>query len=1285
MIIRWLLLVSYLSLALLSQPSTAKKDEPKITATKVEKEPVNLFYFEDSDTIVFQDLGSDNVVRSFDGGETWETVEGKDGSMNGQVVQLIQHPYDKNRAYALGARGKHWITTDQAKTWQAFELNAIPSLLEQLPLAFNGWNSGKVIFQGTQCAGFRCVERAFYTTDDFTTVTPLRDNNLGCSWAAGHPQFAQDLDTSDDIENRILCVVPGLKDPFGHANRLVFSDDFFKSNEEGVEVKLQHGRPVTGIISTAAVKKFLVAAARSEGTDELALYVTDDTKVWHRAEFGSHRLEQGAYTLLESTNYSLQVDVLTTERENAMGMLFTSNSNGTYFTRNIEHTNRNSIGLVDFEKVAGIQGIVLVNTVKNWEDVEESSIEKKKVISRISFDDGRTFQPLKIGDKKLHLHSVTAFANIGRVFSSPAPGLVMGVGNTGDHLKEYSHGHLYISDDAGVTWREALDGPYKYEFGDQGAVVMAVSDDGSTNKIKFSIDHGKEWESASLDEKIYPRILTTTPDSTSLKFLLIGTTTKDGEGGKYVIHSIDFSGLHGRKCEDDDFEKWPARLDDNGESDCLMGHKQFFKRRKANADCFVDEEFKDPQPIFESCKCSAEDFECDYNFVRSDDRESCLPVPPFSAPEGECKKPTDTYIGPSGWRLIPGNTCIRDGGKNLDKEIERSCNGTSGTPEAGTIGVTKQTIDTSSVREYYYLERKSSNKGADETIVLRSHENDLYVTHDHGKNWEKQQTGESITEIIPHPYFSGHVFFLTSGTKGFYSMDYAYADSLKSFKAPTKRNKAGLPALTFHPQFKDFLMWTGAADCDTRDCHSEAYISKNRGAEWDLILRYVKKCEFASREDREDSKDLVFCEQYENENQNHALQLRSSDNWFASSNLHFEEVIDFATMSEFIVVASRDLENTNSLKASASVDGRIFADAEFPVNLDVPVQRAYTVLDSSTHAVFLHVTVNGGEGTAYGSLIKSNSNGTSYALSLNGVNRNDNGYVDFEKMQGLEGVAVVNVVGNMGEVEKKGAAKKLKSMITHNDGAQWGLLAPPEKNADGKGFGCSAKDGKGTDKCSLHLHGYTERKDSRDTFSSGSAIGLMMGVGNVGEYLSGMDDADTFLTRDGGITWKSVKKGRHMWEYGDSGSVIVIVPESEPTKVIYYSLDEGDTWEEFQFSDEEMDIADISTLPSDTSKNFLLWGENKGGSGKRNKVVTVNLDFSGIRDRSCTLDENLDGKDEYYIWEPKHPLQENNCLFGHREQYHRKKPEAQCWNNWPEPHLHSIGTNCTCTRADYEW
>jgi photosystem II stability/assembly factor-like uncharacterized protein len=1277
MIRRWFSLASILLLGVLAQIGTAKKsDGPTVATKKLNYEPIIPFYFENSETILFQSSGTGEVFRSFDGGVNWDIIEDEAGDIKGNVWSIQPHPYDNQRAYILGRHGQHWITTDQAKTWRRFELNAAPSMLNYV-LTFHGGDSKKVIFHGEQCSHFNCAERAFYTLDDFETVEPLREAIRGCTWAVGTPEFVDSMpDIADELANRVFCIVRGLKVPFAYAYRLMYSDDFFREDEDGVEVKLNEGRPVAGVVNMAAVKKYLVTAAKSQGTDELALYVSDDAKIWHRAEFGNHKLEEDAYTILEGTNYSIQVDVMNTNRLVNMGVLFTSNSNGTYFTRNIEHTNRNIQGLVDFEKIANVQGIVLVNVVDNWEEVEQEAADKK-VVSRVSFDDGRTFQPLKVKDKDLHLHSVTAFANIGRVFSSPAPGIVMGVGNTGSRLQDYTKdGDLYVSDDAGVTWRQALEKPHKYEIGNKGAVIMAIQDDGKlAKKIRYSINHGKDWESFELEKGIHPFILTTTSDSTSLKFLLIGFVNED----EWYMHSLDFSGMHERKCENDDFEKWPARLDENGEPDCLMGHKQYYRRRRSDADCFVAEDFKDPEPIFEPCKCTAEDFECDFNFVRSEDRKECVSATPLRVPEGKCKTPDDTFKGPSGWRLIPGDACIRDGGEELDKEIERPCKDAHKTPsgDAKAVSSTKHTFDAKLFSEYYYLERAGSSRGEDETIVMRTSDDELFITQDHGKTWERKLKGEKVREIVPHRFINDRAFFLTDGKKQHYTIN--RAETIDSFLAPADRYPRR--ALAFHPKFKDWMIWTGVTNCDSlsESCSKNAYITKNRGDNWEVLLRTVEKCEFMTREDREESDDLIFCDQHENENPKEARLLLSSADFFATSEVPLKDIIDFATMAEFIIVAAKNPDNEDSLKVDSSVNGREFADAKFPPNFDVPVQLAYTVLDSSSHSVFLHVTVNNDPEHAYGSIIKSNSNGTSYALSISGVNRNDAGYVDFEKMQGLEGVAVVNVVANP-EDTKKGKDKKLRTKITHNDGAQWTLIAPPAKDADGKSYACGSNE-KPTDQCSLHLHGYTERRDPRDTFASASAIGLMFGIGNVGDSLTTKDEANTYFTRDGGLTWREVKKGNYKWEFGDQGSVLVLVEEMKPTRIVYFSVDEGETWEEYEFSDKEMIVESISTVPSDTSKNFLLWGMDTDSK----KLATVNLDFSGLRDRTCELDEASGEGEDYYLWEPKHPLQEGNCLFGHVEQYHRKKPSSHCWNDWSEPHVHRIAHNCTCAREDFEW
>jgi hypothetical protein len=71
--------------------------------------------------------------------------------------------------------------------------------------------------------------------------------------------------------------------------------------------------------------------------------------------------------------------------------------------------------------------------------------------------------------------------------------------------------------------------------------------------------------------------------------------------------------------------------------------------------------------------------------------------------------------------------------------------------------------------------------------------------------------------------------------------------------------------------------------------------------------------------------------------------------------------------------------------------------------------------------------------TPWGNILKSNSNGTYFGVSIENVNRNNGGFVDFEKFAGLNGVAMVNVVANPAEATLTGR-KILQTRITHNDG-----------------------------------------------------------------------------------------------------------------------------------------------------------------------------------------------------------------------------------------------------------
>ncbi|KAI1499629.1 vacuolar protein sorting [Biscogniauxia marginata] len=1271
------------------------KDEPNIVFTEFENPPNNLNYFKGSNVLLFQEAYERTIWRSTDAGATWSKA---DGIQHDKAVALIMHEHDNSRAYVLTLGNTHWRTHDKGETWEEFYTKAYLSDFADTFgqwMAFHADNPDKILFTGMQCEGFYCEEFVMYTTDGFKTEAKLlRGSTQGCWWAKSSQVFTtgdEDLD-----KNRILCIIrSGIFAP-QEDNRLFVSDNYFKKKDDSEnldeqEVKLNGHTPVQGIVSLVEVKKYLLAATSSRNTNEMALFVTDDAEKWHRAIFPhDHPLLEAAYTVLESTNYSIQIDVRTSQRmSKPMGTLLTSNSNGTYFTRNIEHTNRNPDAYVDFEKVSGIQGIFLINQVDNWEDVEKEDAEKK-VKTLITFDDGRSFESVKTGDENIHLHSVTELNNIGPVFSSPAPGLVMGNGNRGKHLKGYWESDLYISDDAGRTWTAGPKGPHKYEFGDQGSVLLAVKDsqEADVQEIKYSLDHGQNWKSSELpkDLRVAPWTLTTAQDSTSLKFVLTARKgSRESPTGFYVI-AIDFEGLHEDTCKDNDMEDWFARTDNDGNPTCVMGHTQKYHRRKKDVKCFIKQEFKYPAPESSPCDCTNADFECDFNFVR--DGEECKPAASIAAPEGACENddPDETFMGPSGWRLIPGNECKRTDGSQKDDKKKWKCSDAKRPPGSGSgeIETVSKFFEGDFDRfEKHYLERGESSSEHDETVIARPYKastyrsGDIFITHDHGKTWTspKELADANIYAIITHPYVKEMAFFLTTKDKVYYTVN--HGRNFYSFQ-PRDPPDTSLdsPPLAFHPDRPDWLIWHGKR-CQDDNCYLEATISMDRGDSWQTLKRYVDRCEFTgSSAYKFRNTTQIVCsarEREDNEREGNPLQLLYSDEFPKyEMTVALDNVKRFATMAEFIVVATEN-QTEGTLNALASVNGKDYAPAHFPYNFEVSHQNAYTVLDSSTHAVNLFVATETEKSRRHGSILKSNSNGTSYVLSIQGVNCDDGYYVDFEKMLGLEGVVLVNTVAN-----RDGSAsdpKEIQTKISHNDGAEWAFLPPPTHDVDGKKYSCQSKTG--DESCALHLHGYTERQDHRKTYSSESAVGLMFGIGNVGPILGDAKDADTFMTEDAGLSWKEVKKGSWTWSFGDQGSIVVLAQRNTRTKSISYSLDRGETWEEKEFAESDVVITDITTLRSGSSRNFILWGH------QGDKLFTTNLDFSGLTDQACEHDENDAEKSDYELWSPEHPLQPNGCLFGHRNQYLRKKKDRNCYNGRDLQHLYSV-ENCECTRQDYE-
>jgi len=123
-----------------------------------------------------------------------------------------------------------------------------------------------------------------------------------------------------------------------------------------------------------------------------------------------------------------------------------------------------------------------------------------------------------------------------------------------------------------------------------------------------------------------------------------------------------------------------------------------------------------------------------------------------------------------------------------------------------------------------------------------------------------------------------------------------------------------------------------------------------------------------------------------------------------------------------------------------------------------------------------------------------------------------------------------------------------------------------------------------------------------------------------------------------------------------------------PSTELVFTLDEGKTFKECNFTDVPVDIRNIMVVPYWTSRKFILWGL------RDSKAVVIHFDMTNTLPRQCI-------ESDYEWWVPTFAGRE--CLLGQKVEFRRKKQDSVCFNG-EEHETRQVVTNCTCTIEDYE-
>lgn len=507
--------------------------------------------------------------------------------------------------------------------------------------------------------------------------------------------------------------------------------------------------------------------------------------------------------------------------------------------------------------------------------------------------------------------------------------------------------------------------------------------------------------------------------------------------------------------------------------------------------------------------------------------------------------------------------------------------------------------------------------------------------------------------------------------------------------------------------------WTSACssskDADDGECMQTLSLTKDGGRTFQLIALYV--VQFSWGDKTLHLEDTIYYTHHTNKvghqqrfsGWSKDVDFVSTSDFGRSMDILVKRGNKFLISNGYIFVAKLNDIIKQTVNMMVSTDGgKTFNKANLPEDIH---EKSYTILDTSEGAIMLHVNHGASSDRVNtGNVYISDASGINYTLSLPNNVRTSTGECEFDKVLSLDGVYIANFLDvyedmkdedlrfrnfkqtmegdiSMSEtnVEKrhKGKARAknedlIRTVISFDKGGAWNYLTAPKVDSRGNKYDCG-------NNCYLHLHGITNYHQYAPFYSIENAVGIIMGTGNVGSHLRyENDEVNTFLSRDGGLTWIEAHKGPYIYELGDYGGLIVMADDLHRTNQIVFSWNEGHSWFDFELGNFSIDVDNIVAEPNASSVEFLVYGT-------RNDIgVLYHLDFNALGQPLCKGLWAADSvSSDYETWVPSSGKGTNKCILGRKITYTRRKQTSECFNG--KDLMRKVDkTPCECTPEDYE-
>uniref|UniRef100_A0A8C3QCZ2 Sortilin related VPS10 domain containing receptor 1 n=1 Tax=Geospiza parvula TaxID=87175 RepID=A0A8C3QCZ2_GEOPR len=431
--------------------------------------------------------------------------------------------------------------------------------------------------------------------------------------------------------------------------------------------------------------------------------------------------------------------------------LYISDTRGVYFTLALENV-KSSQGLegnvmIDLYEVSGIKGMFLAN----------KKIDNQ-VKTFITYNKGRDWSLLQAPHTdlrgnpihcllpycSLHLHlkvSDNPYTSGNIASRDTAPSIIVASGNIGTELSDNDIS-MFVTSDAGNTWRQIFEEEHSVLYLDQGGVLVAMKHTSlPIRHLWLSFDEGRSWSKYSFTSlPLFVDGVLGEPGEETLIMTVFGHFSHRSE---WQLVKVDYKSIFDRRCEEEDYRPW--QLHSQGEA-CIMGAKRIYRKRKSEKKCMQGKYAG--AMTSEPCVCTEADFDCDYGYERHSNGQ-CLPAFWYnpSSLSKDCSL-GQSYLNSTGYRKVVSNNCT-DGVRERYTAKPQQC---PGKPPQGLRIVTADG-------------RLTAQQGHNVTFLVQLEEGDLQrslIQVDFGDGIAVSYANLSSTEDgIKHIYQNVGIFRVT--------------------------------------------------------------------------------------------------------------------------------------------------------------------------------------------------------------------------------------------------------------------------------------------------------------------------------------------------------------------------------------------------------------------------------------------------------------------------------------------------------------------------------------------